>query len=294
LNKEAQFKVCKKIIFDFGLLENFSRLDSSSHPFCTTISSDDVRITTRFDEQDLLSAVSSTMHELGHALYERNLPKQWRGTALGEVYSLGLHESQSRIIENCIGRSKHFQEYLSKILFDFGGVKYSSEYLYNATNWVEKSFIRVDADEVTYSLHVLIRLKLEILLLNNELSVDDLPSVWNQMYSKYLNITPSSNKVGVLQDVHWYSGAFGYFSTYVLGNIYNGAMLYKLNQDIPNYLLDLENGNFSKVTSWLKSNVHDHGSKYSPRELLGRILNVRNPKNYIPTGNEFINYLESK
>jgi carboxypeptidase Taq len=289
LTHQNQHKLGEKIVKLFGLSSDCCRLDSSSHPFCTTIGINDVRITTRYDENNLLSALSSTMHELGHALYEHNQLPEFRGTACGEVYSLGLHESQSRLIENCIGRSKEFCEFLSKILKDDFNKNYSAQDLYIASNKVKKSLIRVDADEVTYSIHVLIRFELEIELLEGRLSLKDLPSRWNQKYQDYLGITPDSDKTGVLQDVHWYSGAFGYFPTYVLGNIYKGTMLKQMQQQIPNMWTDVKNGNFDQIVLWLKTNVHTKGSRYAPRDLVRQLLD-----NGQLTSNDFLHYLESK
>ena len=268
---EMQKKLCEHLMVAFGLPTAASRLDVSSHPFCTTIGHDDMRITSRFREDDFLYGLGSLLHELGHALYEYHLPKPYRGTACGSVYSLGMHESQSRLIENCVGRSKSFAEYLAKTCKDRCKQDISAEEIYKSQNFISSSLIRVDADEVTYSLHIVIRMLLEIDLLTCVLPVKDLPEAWKELYCTYLDIVPTTDTQGVLQDVHWFSGAIGYFPTYALGNVYDGMLLQTLKGDLPNFDSIIQSGEFAPISTWLKANVHVKATQTSSRSLMKNI-----------------------
>lgn len=279
-----QQKLNESVMQVMGMKETSSRLDKSAHPFCTTIGLNDYRITTRFDESNFLAALLSTLHETGHSIYEVGLPTEWRGTPCGSAVSLGVHESQSRFYENMIGRSTQFSKYLARTLN-----KTSEDKTYwQALNRVSPSLIRVEADEVSYSLHVLLRLELEIKLIEGDLAVSDLPSAWNEMYKKYLGISPNHDGEGVLQDVHWYSGSIGYFSTYVLGNIYSGMLREKMLQDIPNMYQEVESGEFANICSWLEKKVHSQGQRYEPRILIEQIADKK------ITAKPFVQYIKEK
>ena len=267
----VQKKLCEHLMVAFGLPASASRLDISSHPFCTTIGHDDVRITSRFRSEDFLYGLGSLLHELGHALYEYHLPQNFRGAACGSVYSLGMHESQSRFIENCIGRSVGFSQYLSGVCRDQFATEVSAALIYAQQNHVAPSLIRVDADEVTYLLHIVIRMLLEIDLLNGDLPIADLPAAWNDLYQKYLSIAPKTDQEGILQDVHWYSGAIGYFPTYALGNIYDGLLLDAIKIQLPDFDDLVQQGNFQPITNWLRMNVHEHASRQTSRVLMQSI-----------------------
>jgi carboxypeptidase Taq len=273
----------------FGLPKSASRLDVSSHPFCTTIGSGDVRITTRFKEEDFLYGLGSILHELGHALYEYNLPNEFRGTACGSVFSLGMHESQSRLIENCIGRSKSFAEFLSTTLKNRFKKQVSSDSIYQRQNTVTPSLIRVDADEVSYSLHIVIRMLLEIDLLSGSVSFEDLPEAWNNAYEKYLGIKPKNYSEGLLQDVHWYSGAIGYFPTYALGNIFDGVILSQMKKDFPSFDQQVQVGDFLPLTKWLKEKIHSKASRQESRQQIAELQSSETL-----SADLFLNYLREK
>lgn len=267
-----------------GMPADETRLDVAPHPFCTTIGRGDYRITTRFDEHDLFSALFSTLHELGHSFYEANLPLAWRGTPKGSAVSLGVHESQSRLFENIIGRSREFSQVLSRLIDLHGKKTVSPEEVYGAVNHVRRSLIRVEADEVTYSLHVIIRMELEIALIEGSLSVKDLPAAWNSLYKKYLGLTPPTDREGVLQDVHWYSGSIGYFPTYVLGNLYGGM----IRRALPNLTAQVATGDLRSIGSWLTERIYAPGGIIQPRELIEGATGV-------PFSEEpFVAYLKEK
>ena len=289
--KPQQQNLCKMIAQKLGFSFETGRLDIAPHPFMTSLGSKDFRITTRYNESNFLQAFYGVIHESGHALYELGLPVEHKGTPMGEAVSLGIHESQSRLWENLIGRSKEFCNYLSKELKDYfpdEASKLNSDVLWRYADRVSPTLIRVEADEVTYSQHIVIRMLLEEQLIKSELAVCDLPDAWNNMYEKYLGIRPTDNKDGVLQDVHWYSGAIGYFPTYALGNLYNSMMLESIKEAIPNINYQVMNGEFSDILRWLRENVHKHGMRYRGLELIKNI-----------TGKElsseaFIRYLKNK
>ena len=289
LDRGKQGKLCCRVAGDFGYDFSSGRLDPTAHPFETKIGSGDVRITTRYDEADFLSALYSTMHETGHALYELGLPLRYEGTPRGASISLGIHESQSRFWENIIGRSRSFSYYLADVLKDFLSPPLpEAEALWQRLNRVTPSLIRVEADEVTYSLHVVIRLLLEEELIESRLNVEDLPKAWNEHYEKFLGLRPGSDKDGVLQDVHWYQGAFGYFPTYALGNLYGAMLLKQMQSDLPALDDNVRNGHFQPLRNWLSERIYSHGMKYPAADLIKQI-----------TGNElseqpFLAYVSDK
>ena len=287
----VQYKLSRRIAQDLGYDFETGRLDRTAHPFMTTIGPLDARITTRFDETDFLNALYSTIHETGHALYELGLLPEHAGTPMGCAVSMGIHESQSRIWENVIGRSREFSVYLNRILaelFPDEANKLNPQDLWMYANHVKPNLIRVDADEVTYSQHIVIRMLLEEALVAGELSVTDLPGAWSDLYEQYLGIRPTDYKDGVMQDVHWYSGAIGYFPSYALGNLYNSMMTENARKTIPDLYQQVERGDFSVLLSWLRENVHRHGMRYRAPELINRISGQE------LSAEPFIKYLKNK
>lgn len=262
----------------------------SVHPFTMGVDIDDVRLTTHYYENDLASAFLSTAHEGGHAIYEQNIHKKYQGTPLATGTSNGIHESQSRIYENNFVKSEAFLGYLYpklKELFpdQFSGISLNA--FYEGMNKVEPSMIRVEADELTYALHIMIRYEIELGLIDRTISVDDLPNIWNKKVFDYLGIRPANDAEGVLQDVHWSEGLFGYFPTYAIGSAYAAQLAYYMKKDID---VDacLSKGDFQPLTQWLNEKVHTHGAFLKPNALMERITGERlNPTYYC-------DYLEEK
>jgi carboxypeptidase Taq len=258
----------------FGYDLERGRLDVAVHPFATRFSRGDVRITTRFDPNWLNPALFGTLHETGHAMYEQGIGEAVEGTPLGSGTSLGVHESQSRMWENIVGRSRAFWSWaLPKLQAAFpeqlGSVDLDT--FYRAINKVERSFIRVEADEATYNLHIMLRFELETDMVAGKIRVADLPEEWNSRFEAFFGIAPPSDRLGVLQDVHWSSGLMGYFPTYALGNLlsvqyYNTAL--KAHPSIPD---EIARGEFSTLRRWLNENIHQHGRKYTSDELTRRV-----------------------
>ena len=267
------------------------RLDLSAHPFTTTLGPDDVRVTTRYDSELVLSGLFSNIHEAGHGLYEQGFGSHLQGTVLADGTSLGIHESQSRFWENTLGRSRSFWEkWYPKFqaLFPENLTGIDAETFYRAANLVQPSLIRVEADEVTYSFHVIIRFRLERALVSGELKVADLPAAWNEAYADLLGIEVPTDADGCLQDVHWAAGLFGYFPTYALGNLYAAQFTRKLEQDLGS-LADLAGGDDAKpILGWLRENIHIQGRVLPPGDLCRRV-----------TGSDldsahFLEYLDAK
>ena len=278
--------VLDKLGYDFEA----GRLDTTVHPFTTNFGNKDVRITTSYDEHDFRSAFFSNIHEGGHGIYEQNSADDLEYTGISGGTSMGIHESQSRYYENILGRSKEFWSYfypeVQKRFPQFEGV--TLEEFYKAINKVEPSLIRIEADELTYSIHIIIRYELERALMNDEITVDELPAVWNKKYKDYLGVEPKSDSEGVLQDTHWGSGLIGYFPSYALGNLYGAQFLNKMKKDIPTYDEEVENGNFTIIKEWLRENIHQFGSLYTPSELIVKVTGEElNPK-------YFLEYLNKK
>jgi carboxypeptidase Taq len=270
---------------------NRGRLDVSAHPFTTTLGPNDVRITTRYQEDLFASAVFSTIHEAGHALYELGVDPKYGDTLLATGTSLGIHESQSRLWENMIGRSREFWSYwfprVSELFPEqLAGVE--KEQFYRAINRVEPSLIRIEADEVTYSLHVILRFQLEVKLMTGELEVEDLPEAWNASMEDLLGVTPPSDAKGVLQDVHWSMGAIGYFPTYALGNLYGAQILDTLLSQLPDAYEKVAAGDLRPVLNWLRENIHRHGAARTPKELITEVTGKELDPEY------FVRYLGSK
>ena len=251
------------------------RQDKAAHPFTTKFGLGDVRITTRVDENFLNTALFGTLHEAGHAIYEQGIAPDLGRTPLAGGASLAIHESQSRMYENLLGRSydfwvHFFPQLKEKFPSQFGNVDLDT--FYKWINKVEPSLIRVEADEATYNLHVMLRLELEIALMEGKLEVADLPTAWNDRMKDYLGVIPPNDADGVLQDVHWSMGILGYFPTYSLGNLVSNQLWDKINQDIPKLSAQIQKGNFKELLAWLRENIHQHGSKFKPQDLVKRVV----------------------
>lgn len=276
--KQQQWDFSIKVLQQLGYDFEAGRQDISEHPFSTSFAPTDVRITTRVSENDYASLLWSTIHECGHALYEQGLPEAQYGLPLGAAASLSVHESQSRLWENCVGRSlpfwAHFYPVLQK---DFpeqlGGV--SQLDFYKGMNKVQPSLIRTEADEVTYHFHVLIRYEIEKALIANELHPKDLPAAWNDMYDKYLGVRPQDDKTGVLQDVHWAHGSFGYFPTYSLGSFYAAQYFQQAEKELAGLQGQIEAGNYKELLVWLRINIHQYGRRYRSEELCEKVTGKR-------------------
>ncbi len=273
--EDLQLAFGREVITRFGYDFTRGREDKSPHPFTTKFSLYDVRITTRVKENNLSEAMFSTFHEAGHGIYEQGIDLKYEGTPLAEGTSSGVHESQSRLWENYVGRSRPFWEHFYPKLqayFPEQLADVSLEDFYRAINKVQPSLIRTDADEVTYNLHVIIRFELELELLEGKLSVADLPEAWRERYRQYLGITPPNDKDGVLQDVHWYGGIIGgAFQGYTLGNVMAAQFFEKALEEKPEILDEMRQGEFGTLHGWLKENIYRHGSKYTASELLQRV-----------------------
>lgn len=288
-DKQLEFglEVAKSLGYDFQR----GRQDKSPHPFTTSFAINDVRITTRVREDFLAEALFSTIHETGHALYEQGINPGFDGTSLADGASMSLHESQSRLWENIVGRSRNFWEYFYPRLQAYfpqqlEGV--SLDTFYRAINKVERSLIRTDADEVTYNLHVMLRFELELELLEGNLAVKDLPEAWNERYRRDLGITPPDEAVGVLQDMHWYSGTIGgYFQSYTLGNILSAQIFEAALQANPELPAEIAAGNFSNLHGWLKDKIYRYGRQYSAAEIIksatGKDLEIEPYLKYLKT-----------
>jgi carboxypeptidase Taq len=245
----------------------------SVHPFCTNFGVNDVRITTRFEENFLNPALFGMMHEAGHAMYEQGVAQHLDGTALAGGTSLGVHESQSRMWENIIGRSKGFWKWaLPQLKQTFPHLNdVDADTFYKAINKVQRSFIRVEADEATYNLHIILRFEIEKDLLTGKLAVKDLPKEWNARFEQYFGMTPPDDAMGVLQDIHWSAGLIGYFPTYALGNLLSVQYYNQALKDHPSIPTEVENGKFDTLLTWLQTNIHQHGRKFTADELTKRI-----------------------
>jgi carboxypeptidase Taq len=271
VDRQQQFEL--KVIERFGFDQAEWRLDTAVHPFATSIGTSDIRLTTRYSEENL-DGLFSTMHECGHGLYEHGVDAALERTPLASGASLALHESQSRMWENLVGRSlafwrRFYPDLRTTYPEALEGVEL--EDWYRDVNWVEPSLIRVEADEATYNLHVILRFELEQELLSDTIDLEELPEIWNQRMEEYLGIRPPNDALGVLQDMHWAVGAIGYFSTYALGNVVSAQLWEKVNADIPDLQACFEQGEFGTLAAWLREHLWRHGRKYMPNELIERI-----------------------
>jgi carboxypeptidase Taq len=281
-----------EVVQRFGYDLKRGRQDKTHHPFCTKFSLGDVRITTRVKENDLTDALFSTLHESGHAMYEQGICRDYEATPLGTGTSAGVHESQSRLWENLVGRSRPFWNYyFPKLQAAFpdqlGDV--AQDTFYRAINKVQRSLIRTDADEVTYNLHVMLRFELELDMLEGRLAIRDLPEAWNARYRSDLGLEPPDDRDGVLQDVHWYDGLIGgVFQGYTLGNILSAQFYAEAIKAHPNIPAEIEQGEFGALHGWLKDNLYRHGSKFTAAELVARVTG--GPLDIQP----YVHYLRSK
>lgn len=287
---EQQIKFGKLLLEAMHYDMTHGRLDLSTHPFSSASHPTDSRITTRIHQTSLMSNISAVMHEAGHGLYEMGLPVEQYGTPLGQSISLGMHESQSRWWETRIGLNKSFwKHYLPLLKKHFKQIdKISLDAFYKAINIVEPSFIRIEADEVTYSMHVILRFELERGLIEGTLSVRDIPEAWNAKMKELLGITPKSNREGCLQDIHWSMGAIGYFPTYTLGNLYGAHLFTAFERDHADWQKLLEKGDLLFIKKWLNENVHRYGRQYTSKELLKKVTG----KSF--TADAYTRYLNNK
>lgn len=279
LEKQRQLglSVMKVLGFDF----DGGRVDVSVHPFCGGVPQD-VRITTRYNEQEFLSALMGIVHETGHARYEQNLPREWLGQPISHARSTAIHESQSLLFEMQLARSKEFLQVIRPLVIQqFGEQPAFDEQNFTALNQrVKTGFIRVDADEVSYPAHVILRYEIEKALISGEIEVDDIPTLWNEKMQQYLGINTEGNyRYGCMQDIHWTDGAFGYFPTYTLGAMYAAQLFQTARGAIPELDSNIANGDLNSLFSWLQKNIWQHGSRYSTAELItkatGESLNPR-------------------
>jgi carboxypeptidase Taq len=290
---DAQVAFNRGVVERMGFDFSGGRLDVSTHPFCESAGPGDTRMTTRYEEKQLLSALHSTMHETGHGLYEQGLPKAQRfGQPLAEAASMGIHESQSRMWENIVGRGRPFWEWalpeLQRQAGDAAVAALDVDTVYRGLNVVEPNLIRIESDEATYNLHIMLRFDLERALLRGDLAVADLPGAWNERVRADLGLEVPSDKEGVLQDIHWSMGAIGYFPTYTLGNLYAAQLWDALSRDLPDLDDQLRRGEFSGLLGWLRTHVHVHGRRYTAPELCQRATG--RPLSHEP----LLRYLEGK
>ena len=292
LNGEQQRKICNTVIDKMNLPRDRFRLDVSTHPFTTSMGDDDVRITTSFEREQIMFSFFSTVHESGHALYELNMPgDEYKDTVISDSPSLGLHESQSRFWENMIARSKPFWEYFYPVFKQENPMGFKNIDLdswYNFVSKVEPSLIRVEADELTYCLHVILRFEIETGLMDEKIGVDELPSIWNEKMDQMLGVTPKNDVEGVLQDMHWSGGSIGYFPTYAIGTIYASQIFNKISEINPEINNKIRKADFNNITEWLIENIHRYGRLFTADEIIqkacGQGLNSK----------VFVDYLKNK
>ena len=287
---EAQKELSEYLLDVIKFDKEAGRLDETTHPFTLNMGNKDVRITTHYYEDNLLSNIFSVIHEGGHALYEQHIPDSLVNTGLDGGVSMGIHESQSRFYENIVGRSKEFLSFILPYIKE----KFTNladitlDEFYEAVNYVNPSLIRTEADELTYSLHIIIRYEIEKALINGEIEVEDLPKVWNKKYEEFLGVIPKDDEEGVLQDMHWSAGNIGYFPSYALGNLYGGQFLNTMLKDNPTAISDLTNGDLTYINNWLRDNIHVYGGVYTPDELVEKVTGEELSTKY------FLDYLEGK
>lgn len=290
-DEQKQWQMTLEVLERMGYDFQRGRQDRSAHPFTTSFSVDDVRVTNRIKEDYFATALFGAMHEGGHALYDQGVAPALEGTPLEGGASLGVHESQSRMWENLVGRSRGFWRFFFPRLRQFFPAQLDgldAETLYRAVNKVKPSLIRIEADEVTYNLHIMLRFEMENELLEGKIKLADAPQAWNAKVQAYLGLTPPDDAHGILQDVHWSSGLIGYFPTYALGNLLAAQMFEKIRADIPDLDAKIEQGEFAPLLDWLRQNVHRHGAKFTPDVLTRRVTG--RPLEAAP----FVRYLKAK
>ena len=288
---QAQWDFGMRVLRDLGYDLEAGRQDKSVHPFSTIFNVDDVRITTRFSKDDPFSSLTGTIHECGHALYMQGHNREDARTMLADGASLGMHESQSRMWENIVGRSLPFWKHYAPVLRGhfkgrLDGV--TPERIYAAMNNVQPSLIRVEADECTYNLHIIVRFEIEVGLIEGTIRAHDVPEVWNAKIKQYLGLDVPDDARGCLQDIHWSHGAFAYFPTYTLGNLYAAQLFERIERDIPGLWGQIECGDFHSLLAWLRENVHRHGRRKLAPDLVREITGAA------PTSVPFLTYLEKK
>lgn len=270
----TQLKLSEQILRTIGFDFACGRQDLAIHPFCTAFGPSDVRLTTRVAANELQQGLYGSLHEMGHGLYEQGFPATLARTSLANGASLGFHESQSRMWENLVGRSRDFVHYFFPLIRDTFPAQLAhanEEAFFRAVNRAKPSFIRVEADELTYNLHILLRFELELWLVDGTLKVADLPAAWSEQMQALLGVTPPTHAQGVLQDVHWSGGMIGYFPTYTLGNVIAAQLFNRAKLDIPDLESQFAVGQFGGLLGWMRTNLHVHGRKFTPVELLQRI-----------------------
>ncbi|RYD76099.1 MAG: carboxypeptidase M32 [Sphingobacteriales bacterium] len=287
-DKETQMQICRKLVEDLGYSWKSGRLDLSEHPFSISFNPLDARITTRINETDIRESIWGSIHETGHAFYELGLPTEHYGLPAGSPVSLSMHESQSRLWENNVGKSQayisaYMQELKNAFPYAFGNV--TDTQFFKGLNKVQPDLIRINSDEVTYHFHILLRYELEKDLIGGTLSVNDLEEAWNAKIKEYLGLDVPSPKMGVLQDIHWSHGSLGYFPTYSLGSFYAAQFYHFAEQAIPNLTEQIANKQFGDLLNWLRENVHRHGHTFSSEELCknatGEVLDYKYFDDYL-------------
>ncbi len=290
LSNDEQFTLSKYFMKKLGFNFKKGRIDQSCHPFCGG-GIDDIRITTRLNKNDSFAAFEAVMHETGHALYEQGLPKEWQFQPVGKSGGMALHESQSLFIEMQIMKSSGFQKFLSKTIkdkFKYTDESWSSENLFKIFNKVQKSFIRVESDEVTYPLHIILRFKIEQKIIKNEINTADIPQIWNYEFKKLFGFEVDNDANGCLQDIHWYTGLFGYFPTYTLGALISAQLAASMRNEIEDLDSKISNGSFKDIVLWLKKNIHSKGRFFSTEEIINKVTNQKLSDSF------FKKYLERK
>jgi len=292
IDEEKQKKLCNIVMEKMGISSDRARLDVSTHPFTTSMGNDDVRITTSYSRPSPLFSFFSTIHEAGHALYELGMPRDhFKNTVISDSPSLGLHESQSRFWENMIGRSNEFWKYFYPVFKNTAKDQFDNidfEQWYRIVNQVRPSLIRVEADELTYCLHVILRFEIETDLIDERINVSELPQIWYEKMNEILGVTPKNDVEGVLQDMHWSGGSFGYFPTYAIGTIYASQIYKKLVEENPTIVNEVERADFKNIISWLNENIHKYGRKMNADEIIKNICGEG------LNSNVYINYLNKK
>jgi len=268
---ERQVDFGRRAATALGFRFDQGRLDPSTHPFCIGLAPTDVRMTYRLQEDDFRPCLFGILHEAGHGLYEQGLPEAWHRTPIGEPASLGVHESQSRLWENHVGRSRGFWRWAGPVFEETFATRLDLDALWRSLHTVEPSLIRVEADEATYNLHVVVRFEIERRLLRGEIPVADLPEAWNRLYEETLGIRPPDDAAGVLQDIHWSQGSFGYFPTYTLGTMTAAQLFAAAQAELGDLEEAFAEGDFAPLLVWLRENVHAHGSRYRAAELVERV-----------------------
>ncbi len=289
-DKERQERLSLMLLDAMGYdYKESGRVDETEHPFTSTLGPKDVRITTHYYAESIESAIFSSVHEGGHAIYDQNMPHELAEYGIDEAPSMGIHESQSRFYENIIGRSLPFWcAFYPKVQEIFPEYKdMSLDEFYRVINKVTPSLVRTEADEVTYSLHVIIRYEIEKLMVSGAVTVDELPTLWNEKYEEYLGIIPPDDSEGLMQDVHWSEALIGYFPSYALGNLYGAQFYHQMRKEISNVEEKIEAGDLTEILNWLKVNVHEQGNLYTPAQLVERVTGEPlNPQYFLDYLNE--------